>query len=233
MEYISKRKKCVTLEDHVDKLQNGRSSDDEAVIVTFDDGYKDNFLNAFPIMKKHNVTATFFLPTSYVGFTNKWDESLGEVKSYLMSWDEIKIMNTHGMSFGSHGCTHSRLTRCSREVVEQELQDSKNILEAELNRVIRLFSFPYGDSDTKAIACARSVGYVAVCSDQRVRTNHLGLYLFNRIPIYEQDSFGTFRIKVSGYYDWYENMLSACKILGLKRRIERCRAWGRSFLREM
>lgn len=233
MEYIAKGKKCITLEDYVNKLKNGRSSDDNSVIITFDDGYKDNFLNAFPIMQKYKVTATFFLPTSHVGFTNKWDESLGEGKSNLMSWDEIKIMNAHGMSFGSHGCTHIRLTRCSPEVVEQELKDSKNILEMKLNNVINLFSFPYGDSDTKAIACAKSVGYVALCSDQRAGTNHLGVYLFNRIPVYEKDSFATFRIKVSGYYDWYENMLSVCKISGLNRRIEKCSTWVRSFLREM
>jgi peptidoglycan/xylan/chitin deacetylase (PgdA/CDA1 family) len=223
MEYLSKSKKCLPLEDYVSTLRNGKYVSDNSVVITFDDGYKDNYTNGFPILKKYNLKATFFIAASLVGMTNTWDKSLGEPRADLLSWDEIDSMSKAGMFFGSHGCTHQRLTTCSEELLEQELKASKKILEERLNKRIRLFSYPYGDSNIRATQISKTVGYIAACSDRETAKHKVDFYNLNRISIYSSDSPTLFKIKVSGWYDWIENILTIIKIRGVMRKIKRFR----------
>ncbi|MFX0204137.1 MAG: polysaccharide deacetylase family protein, partial [Candidatus Hodarchaeota archaeon] len=189
-----------------------------------------NYRNAFPVLGKYNLTAPFFIVTSFVGLTNKWDELLGEIRSNILSWDEIIMMSRAGMSFGSHSCTHRRLTACPDELLERELRESKTMLEERLNKRIELFSYPWGDSDLRTTQIVKNAGYIAACSDRKCETEKLFLYNLNRIRIYPRDSLTLFRIKVSGWYDWLENLLTILKIRGIMRRVKTLEAQGDFFV---
>lgn len=217
MEYIAKKKRCLRLHDYVARLRKGRKIFGNSVIITFDDGYLDNYFNAFPVLKNYNLTATFFVPTRLVGLTNRWDEKRGETQARLLSWDEIVEMSTSGMSFGSHGCTHTRLTTCTDDMLAEEFRESKSTLESKLHRPIDLFSYPYGAVDSRTSNFAKSFGYSAACSDRENPNEEVDIYNLNRIPIYSSDSLSLFKLKVSGWYAWLERMLTNLRILGLMR----------------
>jgi len=216
MSHISGKKKCLTLEEYVTRLTNGEEISNNSVMITFDDGYEDNFLHAFPILREYGLKATFFIPTSYVGATNKWDEGLGEIPSKLLSWHQIRTMTRAGMAFGSHSCTHSKLTNCTAQRLRHELSYSKKVLERQLGKPVKLFSFPYGASNAKTTQFVKASGYVAACSDT-INTEKPCLYNLNRIPVYSHDGLVLFKIKVSGCYTWLERLLTQVKVLGAIR----------------
>ena len=79
-----------------------RTLPEKPVLITFDDGYKNNFTCAYPILKRYNFRASIFLVSEYIGKKNGW--SKGEEET--LSWEEIEEMRKEGFSFGSHTHTH-------------------------------------------------------------------------------------------------------------------------------
>jgi len=104
------------------------------ISFTFDDGYEDQYINAFPIFKKHEINATSYIITN-----------LNNLEGYdLMTIDQLNDLSKNGWEIGSHSLTHPYLTRLSFDDIEVELKKSKQAL---LNKGfnIRSFSVPYGD----------------------------------------------------------------------------------------
>jgi peptidoglycan/xylan/chitin deacetylase (PgdA/CDA1 family) len=134
------------------------------VAITFDDGWKEHYKNAFPILKKYGARATFFVPTGWIG------------KSEIMSWDQMKEMSEAGMVFGSHGITHANLINLSDADLKNELENSRKALEENLGYEIKYLSYPGGNHDSRVIEAAKVAGYKAAVSvykiiDQEPRYN--------------------------------------------------------------
>lgn len=106
--------------------------DFKPIILTFDDGYQDAYNVAFPILKKYKMAGTFYVIVDKIG-------TLG-----YLTWDEIIQMQTEGMFFGSHTLSHPDLRNLSKINLHRELEESKNILEQKLGRVITDFCYPSG-----------------------------------------------------------------------------------------
>jgi peptidoglycan/xylan/chitin deacetylase (PgdA/CDA1 family) len=117
------------------------------VILTFDDGYEDNFLNAFPVLKKYNFPATIFISTALI---NKEVVARKETEFKILSEFQITEMIKSGViKFGSHSHRHLKLTKLSDEEIEEELKTSKEILEKITGQKIISFAYPYGDYDER------------------------------------------------------------------------------------
>jgi peptidoglycan/xylan/chitin deacetylase (PgdA/CDA1 family) len=117
------------------------------VILTFDDGYEDNFLNAFPVLKKYNFRATIFINTDLMG---KEITARKGTKMKILSEFQIKEMAKSGIiKFGSHGHRHLKLSKLSEAEIERELKISKEILEKITGQKIISFAYPYGDYDER------------------------------------------------------------------------------------
>ncbi|MFH1946589.1 MAG: polysaccharide deacetylase family protein [Candidatus Magasanikbacteria bacterium] len=118
------------------------------VIITFDDGTKSHYENAFPILQKYNFLATFFI------FTNP----IGKSKNYL-TWEQVEEMDMAGMEFGGHGHYHLYLNKISTQELEQEVVTSKKNIEEKLGKEIISFSYPFGVADDRVLNKVESAGY--------------------------------------------------------------------------
>ena len=165
------------------------------IAITFDDGFRDNYEVAFPIMKKHGLTATIFLIAEKIG-----------TGGYL-SKPQILEMAEAGFEFGSHTMTHPELPTLSFEEKRAEVCESKQWLERELGIPIHYFCYPKGLYDEDAVDLVRIARYRGACSNRPGFNRHqtgqrFNPYLLKRTEISYRDNPGDFKKKLAGAYDW-------------------------------
>jgi peptidoglycan/xylan/chitin deacetylase (PgdA/CDA1 family) len=129
----------------LDLLERGVGLEEWTVVITFDDGYRDNVLHAAPLLRKYGLPACFFLTAGYLetGHQFEWDARDG-VRTVLMNWAEARDLAAGGFEIGAHSLRHADLGRASLDEARQEARRSKEILESRLGREIEYFSYPFG-----------------------------------------------------------------------------------------
>jgi peptidoglycan/xylan/chitin deacetylase (PgdA/CDA1 family) len=133
IDFLRQRFEIISLQDVVNTLGEKLNKGRDRVAITFDDGYKDNYLHAFPILKDFNIPATIFLISQFI---NNKDEFLNTA--------EIKEMRKWNISFECHTATHPILSEINPEIARQEIINSKAELESLLNEKILFFTYPKG-----------------------------------------------------------------------------------------
>lgn len=121
--------------------------DQKPIIVSFDDGYQDAYTDAYPVLKKYKLMGVFYIIISKVG------------TSGYLDWDMIKEMQKNGMKFGSHTVGHPDLRNLSDEALTNEIKNSKETLEQELQTNITDFCYPSGKYDDATISKLKEIGY--------------------------------------------------------------------------
>lgn len=126
-----------------------------SVVITFDDGYVDNYETVFPLLKKYNARATVFIVTNHIGMPG------------CLSKSQIREMADSGyVRFGSHTVTHRDMTMLSEAELRQELEQSRNEL-AEITRMrVTTLSWPYGAYSEAAMQAAEPYFRSAYVLDQ-------------------------------------------------------------------
>jgi peptidoglycan/xylan/chitin deacetylase (PgdA/CDA1 family) len=167
MHFLSKKYNPMSLEKMVQCIQDGMSLPSKAIAVTFDDGYQDNYENAYPILKKYNMPATVFLTTGFIGTGEipVWEKGYYTAeKTLMLSWKQVQEMSNDGISFGSHTLTHPFLTRIPRKQVKMEIHQSKDIIEQRIGKPVATFSYPGGDFNSDVKGIVKEAGYSAAVS---------------------------------------------------------------------
>jgi len=171
----------------VANLQQGEPLPDKPILITFDDGYLDNYINAYPIMKKYGFTATIFIVTSLVGRDERF-----------MTWDQVSEMQQNGFVFGSHTVNHLPLTKLNADQVRYELNESRREIARRIGYEPRYFAYPTGAYNFQIAELVRESGYRAAFT---IRYGQVGsdsnLYALERIPIFKgQRTFQSFFIRL-------------------------------------
>lgn len=164
----------ISSEQLIDFLQNGKSLPPNPIMITFDDGYEDNYRVAYPILQKYNLSATIFLITDFVGHNGRY-----------LTWKQVKEMHEHGMNFESHTLSHVELPRASDEDLYNQLAKSKEVIESRLNQKVNCLAYPGGAYDRRVIQLAKEAGYQAAFTIKLGRDKKkCALFTLNRIPIF-------------------------------------------------
>lgn len=165
--------------------------------ISFDDGYLDNYTNAFPVLKLFGFKATVFLATGFVG---KKTQPIGScAPSAHMDWPQAKEMQRHGMSFQSHTCTHPDMTKIGVEQINRELNESRKEIEAHLGAPVRHFAYPYGRFNERVMERVKEAGYAwSYAAGASERSS----FARERFDVDTEDPPVLFRFMASGYGSW-------------------------------
>jgi len=133
--------------------------------LTFDDGYEDFLQNAVPVLEKFGFSATVFVVAGMLGEENNWDfrhDPRPQLK--ILSAEGIREVVARGMEVGSHGMSHRKLSGLDPELLEEEVNRSRQVLGEVLGEAIDGFSYPYGFIDGASAQAVRRARYSYACS---------------------------------------------------------------------
>lgn len=176
MKYLKEHNyNSITPDQLLDYMQKGKPLPDNPVLITFDDGYADNYTNAYPVLKQYGLNATIFLISHYIGW-----------QGYL-TWPEINEMQNNNITFEGHTYDHPQLSKVKDDnELKRQLHDSKIDLQNHLGYQVDYLAYPYGDYDQHVISLVKEYGYRAAF------TVNLGddaasddVYTLNRVPVFQ------------------------------------------------
>jgi peptidoglycan/xylan/chitin deacetylase (PgdA/CDA1 family) len=141
---------AVTQRQTFDALERGARLPSKPIMITFDDGYRDVFQKASPVLERLRMPATAYVITGRVG---------GPDPSFL-TWGELRLLERRGITIGSHTVTHPDLRALSDAQALAELKNSRAALQRGLHHPVQWFAYPAGAEDARVVALVRRAGYV-------------------------------------------------------------------------
>lgn len=212
---------CETLESHLSQLRwrgispitfsdlaSGAPLPRRPVILTFDDGYRDNHRYLLPLLEKHDMSAVIFALGDRTLGTNTWDDGYGDAPVPLMTDAELRDCHASGrIEIGSHGLMHRDLLTLSPAALEHEVTASKAALEAVIGAPVRAFAYPYGRWGPRERDAVERAGYACgVATDTGLPLHRDRFAAARRIVFPNTGAFGFFK-KASRWYPYYRHLL--------------------------
>lgn len=207
----------VSLRQYREAHSRRQPSASRMVAITFDDGYLDNFTEAWPILQKHHFTATIFVIPGRVGTQIIHDEQwLSQFPSVpreayaYMDWHHILSLMDAGIEIGSHTMTHPLLDEIAPEEQSREIHEAKHVLESHLGRSVESFCYPAGHFSDATLRFVREAGYrQAVVTPYKAGQIRGGEFTLKRAGLYRDDTLPRFLFKISPLFDLFRAMRHA------------------------
>jgi peptidoglycan/xylan/chitin deacetylase (PgdA/CDA1 family) len=205
--------------DHQFTIRDSRFT--KPVILTFDDGFRDFYTSAWPVLQEFGFSATMYLPTAFIGktrrtFVPRGRSNLSTLNSQpspsapeCLTWSEVRELHAAGIEFGSHTVNHPRLVELSWSEIDSEISNSKSEIEAQLGCAVTTFAYPYAfpEGDTPFVErlgdTLRTAGFTTAATTTIGRLCPTQSYFFiPRLPVNSCDDDTLLRAKLEGAYDW-------------------------------
>lgn len=179
------------------------------IILTFDDGYEDNYRYLLPLLRKHQMKIVMFLLGNRKHKTNFWDDVEGEEPAALLKPRQILEMAKSGLvEFGAHSLNHRKLTELGAKEIEREVVGSKKALEALLKKPVLSFAYPYGDANERIKSITKAAGFTFGIAVNTGPTRFgSDLLEIRRIHMFPGTSPFKYFKKTSGFYLRYRGLL--------------------------
>jgi peptidoglycan/xylan/chitin deacetylase (PgdA/CDA1 family) len=143
----------VTFDALAARVQNGAPLPPRPIVISFDDDWQSQYVNAVPLLRKYGFTATFFI----------WVRAVG--RAHHMTWDEIRELDVQGMEIGCHTLTHLILPKLkSDDMLRREIVSAKDMIEARIGHAVTSLAYPFGQYDERVVAAARVAGFTTARS---------------------------------------------------------------------
>jgi peptidoglycan/xylan/chitin deacetylase (PgdA/CDA1 family) len=177
------------------KLLNHDKTSKPKAVITFDDGYKSIYTNAFPIMEKLGLTATIFI----LGTPKKRNINTLDNKLPMMNYKQINKLASNGWSIGYHTATHPRLNSLDHETLRHEILETKNAIEKDLGMNIYYFAYPMGiyNQEILDIIKLSMYSHAFTVDGGSAKTN--SNFLINRLPIEGKININQFKSLLSTF----------------------------------
>ncbi|MBZ9686293.1 polysaccharide deacetylase family protein [Clostridium estertheticum] len=179
----------ITLEQLSKFIIENKPIPEKSVVITFDDGYVDNYQYAYPILKAFNLKATVFVIP----------KTIDKRKGYMTS-NQLKELQSNGIDIQSHTLDHEELTTLSYERQLDTLKESKKILENILDKKVNYIAYPYAKYNDNTIKAAKDAGYVmGFILGGRVARKNDGIYTLHRICVIPSDSIDVLKARLNSH----------------------------------
>lgn len=175
----------LTLADFIAVLEGRKEAPAKPVLLTFDDGYADNYTNAMPLLRKYGFPATLFMSPGSVG------------DPYYIDWKQAQEMRDAGWDIQPHGMTHPHLPRLGADEQEHEIAEAKRLIEEQLGTTADVFCYPYGERNATTLKLLAEHGFrYAFTIDQGVADDSQPKLTLKRIFVNGQESLRVFARKL-------------------------------------
>lgn len=169
-----------------------------AVCITLDDGFHDNYEHAFHTFQEYDIPATIFLVSDTIGRTNRWMSGRGFPERSMLKWSQIEEMASAGVEFGGHTRAHPRLIELTLDRAGDEIRRGKQEIENRLGRAVRHFAYPYGLLNRDVRNLVEDSGFSLACSTRSgFNSRNTDPYILHRIEIYGMDPLWKLRQKLT------------------------------------
>ncbi|NOX38516.1 MAG: polysaccharide deacetylase family protein [Calditrichaeota bacterium] len=187
----------------LDVLQN-RPLPAKPFILTFDDAFESVYHHAYPILQSVGFRAVVCVVVNFVGKPNAWDVNLGGIQFSHLNWQQLRELQAAGWEVASHTLTHRALPFLNARVLEKELRDSRNRLEAALGGPVVSVAYPFGLVNARVLRAARDAGYRVGLGNTFWRATAENSMALTRIPIFPFEPMSKLLSRIeNGNYGWY------------------------------
>lgn len=177
-------------------LRDGDTLPFRYTVLTFDDGFEDLYVHAFPLLQKEGIPAIIYLVSDCT--EDKWQRQRSPAPLRLLNWAQIREMADSGIIFGSHTRTHVRLTLCTGEQLHDEVANSKKVIEDKLGRAVTHFCYPFGKLNDRVVDEVGKAGYTTACTTKKGSVLHdADLLQLPRLKVGKRMGWGRFLLRMT------------------------------------
>lgn len=204
MEYLNKHKyNIISMQEGLDMIQ-GKKIKGKNIIISFDDGYQDFYINAYPILSGLNFNCILYIAPGFIDSEKCywWDKDIG--KSSLLSWYQLQSLSKRDIiTIGSHSMNHFDLRNLGKSELEQDLRLSKNKLEEKISKQVPNFSFPQGFANENVKSAVKEIYKSGALVSNGVQINSKlkedDIFVLRRVPIQNSDGRYLFIARIKGW----------------------------------